>query len=499
MTSQRRTLVAAILGLGVTTLDETVVFVALPAMERDLGFGLLGQQWIVNAYLLPLAALLLLGGSLGDRYGRRRLFRTGLLTFGGASLAAGLAPAAAALFAARAVQGIGAAMLMPATLALVTSTFADEERGGAIGSWAAWGGAAAAIGPLVAGVAIDVLSWRWIFVLPIPLVAAALALSRGIEESRDERVEGQPLDVWGAALAAVALGALSFVVLQGPTTGWTSLSLSTGIVIAVAGLAGFLVRERRATQPLLPLELFASRNFSAGNATTLAIYAVFNGNFFILSIYLQTVLDYSALQAGAATLPVTLLMIALSSRIGRASQRIGVRAPMTAGPVVAAVGLAWLAYLEPTDPYWTGVLPGVVLFGVGLATTVAPLTTAVMTAVPEHRAGVASGANNDVARTGGLIGVALMGLAFGVTFRAHLPPAGPEGRPDNQVVASARDRPTSALEGLPADGPDDVVADLRAASVSGYRTAMAAGAALATIGGLIAFAGVRNRPDDSDT
>lgn len=347
--------------------------------------------------------------------------------------------------------------------------------------------------------AIDVLSWRWIFLLPLPLIGVALVLSRDIEESRDERVEGRPLDVLGAVLAAVALGALSFVVLQGPTTGWTSLPVGTAVGLAVAGMVGFVMRERRATQPLLPLELFASRNFSAGNATTLAIYAVFNGYFLILSISLQTVLDYSALQAGAATLPVTLLMIALSSRIGRASQRIGVRAPMTVGPVVAAIGLAWLTFLEPTDQYWTGVLPGVVLFGLGLATTVAPLTTAVMTAVPEHQAGVASGVNNDVARTGGLIGVALLGLAFGVSFRAELPPAGPQDPPASQVVASARDRPTSALETLPADVPDDVIAELRAASVSGYRTAMTAGAALAAIGGIISFIGVRNRHDESDT
>jgi MFS family permease len=328
------TLLAAILGLSVTILDETVVFIALPAIEGDLQFGLTGHQWVVNSCLLPLSALLLLGGSLGDRYGRRRLFVVGLATFGAASLAAGLAPTAAALLAARAVQGVGAAMLMPATLALVTAAFAGEERGGAIGSWAAWSGVAAAVGPLVAG----------------------------------------------AALAAAALGCLAFVLVQGPAAGWTSVPVLIAGVAGVVSVAGSVVQERRAAQPMLPLELFAARNFSAGNATTLAIYAVFNGNFFILSIYLQTVLGYSPLEAGAATVPVTLLMIALSSRIGRASQRVGSRAPMTVGPMVAALRFVWLAFLEPMDAYWAAVLPGVVLFGLGLATTVAPLTTTVMNA-----------------------------------------------------------------------------------------------------------------------
>lgn len=318
---KRWTLVAATLGLSVTILDETVVFLALPAIERDLGIGLSGQQWVVNGYLLTLSALLLVGGALADLLGRRRFFLIGLSGFGAASLAAALSPSGGFLIGARLTQGFFAALVMPTTLAILTATFRGEERGAAIGSWAAWSGVAAAVGPLVGGVLIGALSWRWIFVLSLPIVAAAGAVGfRTVQESRDEKMDRSDLDFAGGLLAIMALGGLAFSLIQGPEVGWTAAGVIIAAALAAAALAAFLWRERRARSPMLPLDLFRSRNFSAANGATLALYGVFNGNFFILLIYLQTALDYTPLAAGAATLPVTLLMLGLSSRVGRVSE-----------------------------------------------------------------------------------------------------------------------------------------------------------------------------------
>ena len=318
MRRKRWTLVAVTLALGITILDETVVFLALPAIDRDLGVGLAGQQWVVNGYLLPLAALLLLTGSLADRYGRRRLFILGLVGFGLASLAAGLAPSAGFLIVARVVQGVFAALLMPSTLSLLVATFRGEERAGAIEAWAAWSGAAAAIGPLVGGVLISAASWRWVFFLSLPVVAVAIGLALwAVEESREEQARTDRLDVLGALWATLAVGGAAYAVVQGPEAGWTAPAVLGAAAAALLALAAFLVRERRTESPMLPLDLFRIRNFSAANAATLALYAVFNGNFFLLTIYLQTTLDYTALAAGAATLPLTLLMLLLSSRAGR--------------------------------------------------------------------------------------------------------------------------------------------------------------------------------------
>lgn len=490
----RWTLVAAIVGLGVTVTDETIVFLALPAIEQDLVFGLTGQQWIVNAYLLALASLLLLGGSLADRYGRRRLFLLGLALFGAASATAGLSYAAEMLIAARVAQGVGAALLMPATLALVTASHTGEERGSAIGSWAAWGSSGAAVAPLIAGVLIDTLSWRFVFFLNLPFVALAAALALwAVEESHDPDAGQRPLDVPGAALGVTGLVGLAFALVQGPEVGWTSPSVVATAVLGLAALAAFVWHEHRTEAPLLPLQLFTDRDFAAGNGTTLALYAAFNGAFFVLVIYLQSTLGYSALAAGAATLPVTLLMLALSSRFGGLTETVGPRPLMTGGLLVATAGLGSLALLQPGDSYLTGVFPGVILFGIGLAATVAPMTTTVMGAVPEQRGGLASGINDAVARMAALLGVALVGLVFAATFRSQAPPPPPPVDPAvAESLAEARDRPTTALQiDVPSQVEDDVVPVLRSASVAAYRAAMAAGAITAAIGALVALLGIR--------
>lgn len=494
---KRWTLVAATLGLSVTILDETVVFLALPAIDRDLGIGLSGQQWVVNGYLLTLSALLLIGGALADLFGRKRFFLIGLGGFGAASLAAALSPSGGFLIGARLAQGLFAALVMPTTLAILTATFRGEERGAAIGNWAAWSGLAAAIGPLVGGLLIGALSWRWIFILSLPIVAAAGAIGgRTIEESRDEEMDRSRLDLVGGLLAILALGGLTFSLIQGPEVGWTTTGVIVAGILAVAAFVAFLRQERRARSPMLPLDVFRSRNFSAANGATLALYGVFNGNFFILLIYLQTALDYTPLAAGAATLPLTLLMLGLSSRVGRVSERIGARKPMTAGMLLTTAGLALLSFVEPQDGYVHSVLPGVLVFGIGLALTVAPLTNTAMSAVPEDKAGLASGVNNAAARTAALLAVAALGLVFAVAFRASLPPTEQLPAAAQPVVETARERPTSALDlSLPQGVRAELRPELQDASVVAFRWAMWAGALVALVGAAVSFAGVRDRGD----
>jgi EmrB/QacA subfamily drug resistance transporter len=494
---KRWTLVAVTLGLGITILDETVVFLALPAIDRELSVGLSGQQWIVNGYLLPLSALLLIAGALADRYGRRRLFILGLVGFGLASLAAGLAPSGEFLIGARAVQGAFAALLMPSTLALLIATFRGEERAGAIGAWAAWSGIAAAVGPLVAGVLISAVSWRWVFFLSLPIVAVAIGLALWVvEESTETNARSSPLDVPGALWATLAVGGFSYAVVQAPEVGWAAGSVLTAAVVAPLALFAFLIREYRAESPMLPPKLFRVRNFSAANACTLALYAVFNGNFFLVTIYLQTALDYSALAAGAATLPLTLLMLLFSTRAGRLGERIGPRLPMAGGQLLAAGGVLLLSFVEPGDGYLLHVLPGVIVFGAGLALTVAPLTNAAVSAVPESQAGLASGVNNAAARLAGLLGVAVVGLVFALMFRGVLDvdSATPE---QAAAIEQARQQPTSALD--LSLGPE-TRGQVSAASVDAYRAGMWTGSGIGLLGALIALVGMsKHRPPERAT
>jgi predicted MFS family arabinose efflux permease len=384
---------------------------------------------------------------------------------------------------------------MPSTLALLTSSFSGEERGAAIGSWASWGAVAAAVGPLVAGVLIGAVSWRAIFFLSLPLVVAAIAIGVWTtKDSRNEQITLRQIDVIGAALAALGLGGLSFALVQGPALGWGDPSVLLAAATGLAGLAGFILQEGRAKSPMLPLSLFRSRNFSAANGATLALYAVFNGNFFILTIYLQTVLGYSPLAAGLATLPVTLLMIALASRLGRLAVRTGPRLPMSIGILLTGVGLGLLAFVEPGDSYFVHILPGVVVFGMGLALTVPPLTNTAVSAVRDSQAGVASGVNDEAARVAALIGVAIVGLVFATEFRMSLEKPNPAVDPERaRVIQLARDQPSGALQiAMPQRLRPQLLPELRSASINAYRGAMGAGVLIAIAGALTAFLGIRN-------
>jgi len=448
---------AAVLGSGMAMLDGTVVNVALPTIGRDLDAGLAALQWTVNAYTLTLASLILLGGSLGDRLGRRRVFVVGVVWFALASLVCALAPGAVWLVAARAVQGVGAALMTPGSLAMIQASIHPADRGRAIGAWSGLGGLAAVLGPFLGGWLIAV-SWRWVFAINIPLAAVTVALAlRFAPDTRDPEATG-PLDLAGAVLGAVALGGATFALMRAPDG-------VSPVVIAAAGVAGagglgFVVRERSAPAPMVPLSLFSDRTFTVVNLLTLAAYAALSGLLFFLVLQLQVSLGYTPLQAGLATLPSMALLILFSSRMGALGQRIGPRLPLTVGPLLAAVGVLWLSRLQPGDGYLAGVLPGVLLFGAGLTTMVAPLTTTVMAAVPQHEVGVASGVNNAVARSAGLLAVAALPAVAGLSGQGYQDPALLTPAYTTALTISAGLLAVGALicaVGLPRPAPAEVV------------------------------------------
>jgi EmrB/QacA subfamily drug resistance transporter len=412
-TRGRWVILAAILGSGVAFLDSTVVNVALPHIADDLGGGLSGLQWTLDSYLLTLSALLLLGGALGDEYGRRRMFVVGLVWFTVASVLCGIAPNIGALIAARALQGAGGALLVPGSLALITASFHSEDHGSAIGAWSGLTGVATSIGPFLGGWLVDAVSWRLVFLINVPLAALALWVTlRHVPESHDPQAGERP-DFLGAATATLGLAGVVFALIQGPAEGWSPFVILAGLVGAAA-LVAFPFVELRVSSPLVPLDIFKSRQFSGANGTTFVVYAALGVALFLVVVELQTVLDYSALAAGAATIPITVLMLLLSPRAGRLSQRIGPRVPMTIGPLVVAAGLVLLAGIGPGTTYVTGILPGLVVFGLGLSLTVAPLTAAVMGSVEENHVGVGSGVNNAVARIAGLLAVAVLPALAGL-------------------------------------------------------------------------------------
>ena len=396
------------LGSIVVFVDSTVVNVALPAIDDDLGGGLPGQQWLSGAYLLTLGALLLVGGTLGDRYGRRRMFRWGLIGFGITSLLCAIAPTIETLILARALQGAAGALLVPNTLGLIVAKFAPAERGGAIGSWTAWSGIATVAGPLVGGVIVDSASWRWIFVINVIPVLAALAIVARLDAAHDEP-QPRHIDLLGATLGTLGLAGPVFALIEQPNRGWGDPAIFLPLIIGIALLVAFVIVERREAEPMLPLELFAMRNFTVGNIATLTIYGGLGAAPFFLVLFLQQVAGYNALEAGLATLPITALMFVLSRRFGAMSDKIGPRFFMATGPLVSAVGIALYTRLDANADYVTGVLPAVLVFGLGLSLTVAPLTATVLGGVDEHDAGMASAINNAVARIGGLLAVAAIG------------------------------------------------------------------------------------------
>lgn len=412
----RWVVIATALGSGLAFLDGSVVNVALPAIRRDLGGGISMQQWVLDGYLLTLSALLLLGGALGDRYGRRRVFVIGLVGFSAASLGCGLAPTGGTLIGARVVQGVAGALLVPGSLALIDASIRTADRGRAVGAWAGLAGVSSAIGPFVGGWLVDASSWRWVFLINLPLAVAAVAVTtRFVPESR--RGDDQPLDLVGAALVTVGLVGVVFPLIEVPAHGWSALTIVSA-VLGAAALSALVPVEHRQQAPMVPLEVFRSRQFVGVNLATLAVYAALSGALFLLALQLQTSLGYSALEAGAALLPITVIMLLLSPRMGAISQRIGPRLPMTVGPLVAGAGLVLMARVEPGVGYGGAVLPAVLVFGLGLSLTVAPLTSTVLASVPDSQAGVASGTNNAVARVAGLLAVATLPAAAGIGQRA---------------------------------------------------------------------------------
>lgn len=451
----RWVLLATVLGSGMASIDATVVGIALPTIGRQFHASVPDLQWIVTGYLLALSSLLLVGGTLGDQFGRRKAFLVGVAWFTVASAACSVAPDAAVLVVTRIVQGAGAALLVPGSLAIIQATFAEEDRGRAIGAWSGLSGLATAAGPLLGGYLISALSWRWIFIINIPVGAAVLLVgARHVPES-DEGDGDTRVDVGGGILAVVALAGITNGLIDGPSLGWGSGPVVASMVVGIAAAAGFVAAERRVGHPMVPLAVFRQRQFTVTNVLTLFVYAALGGVLFLLPVELQTVDGFSPFRAGAALIPVTLIMLALSARSGRLAGRIGPRLQMSAGPLVVGAGLALLARASSDSSYWSGVLPAVVVFGLGLAVTVAPLTATALGSVPADHAGLASAVNNDVARIGGLVAVAVLPALAGLTGSQYL---------HRSVMAPA------------------------------FRTAAFIGASWCVVGGLVSAAGIRNPP-----
>jgi EmrB/QacA subfamily drug resistance transporter len=494
---KRLTLVATILGSGIVILDSSVVSVALPSIQRSLGGGLAGQQWVSNAYLLTLGSFILLGGSLGDIFGERRVFALGVGGFGLSSLLCAIAPSIGALIAFRALQGVAGALLTPCSLAVIIATFPAKERGPAIGTWTAWGTIAGGLGPLIAGSILSVATWRWIFVINVPLVIGCLWLIVTAVPAGAPTARGRRVDVTGALLCVLGLGGVVFALIEQPRLGWSSLTVSGSLTAGVLSFAAFLVFESRTSSPMLRLELFKSRNFSVGNIETLALYGGLSALFFFLTLYLQQVAGYSPLESGLALLPESLVMFALSSRFGALADRFGPRLFMGGGPLIAGCGMLMLLSVGVHVNYATEILPGIVLFSLGLSITVAPLTAAILADVSQDEAGVASAINNAVARVAGLIATvaigALVAAQFGSALNRQLAgrPLTPRGR---AAVAEAKrltlGRPSVA--GIPRREAKAIVVASDQASVDAFRWGIGVASLLVSGGGLIGAAGIRN-------
>jgi EmrB/QacA subfamily drug resistance transporter len=449
----RWVLAATVLGSGIASLDATVVGIALPSINRAFGGGVGTLQWVVTGYSLTLAAFLLLGGSLGDRLGRRRIFSIGIAWFAIASALCGVAPSAGLLVAARVLQGVGGALLTPGSLAILQASFRPADRSRAIGAWSGLSGVATAAGPLVGGYLLAVASWRWVFYINVPVAVFVLIVTaRHVPESSDPTSTGR-IDYGGAALAVTFLAGVTYALIEGPTRGWSSPLVVTAIVLAALSGPAFLWLEYREKNPMLPLGLFRSLQFSGANAVTFVVYGALGGALFLLPVELQIVAHYSPLESGLALLPVTIIMLLFSARSGQLSARIGPRLQMSVGPILVGIGVALLARATTPGNYVTQVLPAVVVFGAGLAVTVAPLTATAMSAAPAEHSGIASAVNNTVARAASLFAVSVLPLAAGLTGTVALKPA---------------------------------------ELASGFRTAVYISAVASAAGGLLAFLTIRN-------
>jgi EmrB/QacA subfamily drug resistance transporter len=491
------TLVATILGSTVVFLDATVVNVALPALESDLDTGLAAQQWVVEAYLLALVSLLLVGGSLGDQFGRRLMFMVGLVGFAITSAMCALAPSSGFLIAARGLQGMAGALLVPGSLAIVAATYKGAARGKAIGTWTAWTGISTVLGPAGGGLLVDTFSWRAVFWVNLPLIAATLAMTlHSVSESKDPKAS-HTIDWLGIFLSAAGLGAPVFALIEQPTHGWGSPIVWAPLILGIVLFAGFIYWEMRAKHPMVDLKLFRIRNFTVANMATLFTYAGLLAAFFFITLFLQQTAGYSALEAGLATTPISILLFALSPRFGRITSASGPRLPMACGPIVAGFGLLFLIRVGANPDYFTEVLPGLILFGLGLSATVAPLTATVLDSVPQRRTGIASGINNGVARVAGLLAIAVLGAVISAQFASsidkrlmnvHLGAAG------RAAVEEAQSRALGGadLAGVPARERRALEPAITGASESAFHLGLFMASLLMISGGCVSAVGIRN-------
>jgi len=491
-------LVAAVLGTTVVTLDSTVVNVALPAIEEDLGGGLAGQQWTSNAYLVTLGSLLLIGGSLGDIFGERRVFALGVVGFGVTSLFCALAPTIETLVVARALQGVAGAALTPAALAVIVSNFAPDERGKAVGAWTAWGGIGTVLGPLIGGQLVDAASWRWIFAINVPVVIITFILILRWVPAGRERDPDARVDVVGAALCAFGLAGMTFGLIEQPLRGWDDPMVALPLGLGALLFAGFIAWEAKTPNPMLPLSLFRRRHFAFGNIETFAMYGGLGLVFFFLVLFLQQVAGFNALEAGTSSVPVTLVMFLLSRRFGAMADRYGPRFFMGLGPLIAAAGILWFLRLDADVNYLVDLLPGLLVFSVGLSMTVAPLTATVLADADDSNAGIASGVNNAIARVGGLVAIAAVGAVVAAAFGSRLDSELDDSAAARPEVAAAVERakgqPLSAVEvrGVPEDVQASVREAGQDASVDAFRVGMGISAALVAFGGVLGLLGLRN-------
>jgi EmrB/QacA subfamily drug resistance transporter len=499
LAARRQTLilVSAILGTTVVTVDSTVVNVALPAIEEDLGGGLAGQQWTANAYLVTLGSLLLIGGSLGDIFGERRVFAVGVGAFGVTSIACALAPTIEILVAARALQGVAGAVLTPAALAVIVANFAPDERGKAVGAWTAWSGIGTVLGPLIGGQLVDGASWRWIFAINVPIVLVTMWLILRVVPQARERDPNARVDVVGALLCAFGLAGITFGLIEQPLRGWGSPLVAGTLIGGSLLFAAFLVWEARTRTPMLPLGLFKRHNFTFGNIETFAMYGGLGLLFFFLVLFLQQVAGWSATAAGAASIPVTLVMFALSTRFGALADRHGPRFFMGVGPLVAAAGLALFLRLGEDVNFLTDLLPALLVFGVGLSMTVAPLTMTVLADADESNAGIASGVNNAIARVASLVAIAAVGAVVAAAFESRLE----EGVGDQAnlprvaaAIEGARDQPlaTVDVQGVPENVQASVREAAKDASVGAFHVGIWIATALVALGGILGLVGIEN-------
>lgn len=461
---------------------------SLPAIREDLDAGLSTQQWVVAAYLLTLSSLILIGGSLSDLYGRRRVFAIGVGAFGVTSLVTAAAPTSELLVVGRGLQGVAGALLVPSALAVIMATFDESERAAAIGSWTAWSGMAALVGPLLGGVLVDAVSWRLVFAIGVvPVVATLYLIARHVPGDLDRPVN-RHVDLVGAVLCGFGLSALVFALIEQPRYGWGEARVAVPLVAGAVLVLLFLMQERRSPDPMLPLGLFRRRNFATGNAATLVIYAGLSASFFFVPIFLQGTARYSAVEAGMSLIPMTVMLFLTAKRFGALADRIGARPLMTAGPVVAGAGLMLLLRLDEDAAYLTDVVPAITVVGLGMSMVVAPLTATVLSDADQDHAGIASGVNNMVAEVAGLLAVAALGAVVAAQFASGIDDAA-RGAPA-AAVAEAKTRPLTVPDGA---GGDPLREAATEASVDAFRMGMSVAAGLMLLGGALSAAGIRDR------